>query len=116
MSNGINIVWHDSTTAELRNDSGQVLTQVRIQVVGDSRIAGRRQWTQDLDTWNTNIGVRLVRIDLRGKAPQLRLRFHVGNTNLSSRDWFTDMVPLSPPLSMQERDPWSLAARTQSAR
>jgi hypothetical protein len=26
------------------------------------------------------------------------------------------MVPLSPPLSMQERDPWSLAARTQSAR
>lgn len=116
MSNGIELVWHDASTAEIRNNSGQVLTQVRIQVVGETRVAGRREWTHDVDSWGVGTSVRMVRIEPRGLAPQVRLRFHVGNSNLTSRQWFTDVLPLTRPDSILERDPRSLAARMERSR
>lgn len=115
MSNGIEITWHDATTAEIQNHTGKTLTKVRIQVVGDTRVAGRREWTHDVENWTPGSTVRLVRIDPRGNAPQVRMRFHVGSDHQANRQWFTDALPLTPPSQMLDEDPWSLMARTRRA-
>lgn len=113
MSNGITITWHDAFTAEICNDTGQTLTQVRFQVIGDSRVAGRREWTHDVESWSPESRIRLVRVEPRGLSPQVRMRFHVGSSYQAQRQWFTDVLPLTPPTAFMDEDPRSLMARTR---
>lgn len=107
MSHGLDIEWINATTARIVNRSSYRLRQVRAIAIGGARIAGRRQWIQDVEDFRPGDSIRLVRIQARTTRPAILIRFHVAHRGEIGRfsPWRTDELPLTPP-GRKGPEPW----------